>query len=193
MNRRNLFALAAFALIARAAVPRAASAAAVGASAHDFAFTDIDGAPMPLSQFAGKALLVVNTASRCGFTGQYAGLQALWKRYRDKGLVVIGVPSDAYNQELSGDAAVKDFCETNYSVDFPLTAITEIKGPRAHPFYAWAAQALGPMNAPRWNFHKYLIDGEGRAAAAFGTSVEPMSAKVLSAVDKVLTKASPAA
>jgi len=191
MHRRTLLALGALALVARAAMPRTALAG--DASAHDFAFTDIDGAPMPLSRYAGKALLVVNTASRCGFTGQYAGLQSLWEGYRDKGLVVIGVPSDAYNQELSNDAAVKDFCETNYSVDFPMTEITEINGPRAHPFYAWAAQALGPSNAPRWNFHKYLIDGEGRAVAAFGTGVEPMSAKVLSAVDKVLTKASPAA
>jgi len=191
MHRRTLLALGALALVARAAMPRTAHAG--DASAHDFAFTDIDGAPMPLSRYAGKALLVVNTASRCGFTGQYAGLQSLWEGYRDKGLVVIGVPSDAYNQELSNDAAVKDFCETNYSVDFPMTEITEINGPRAHPFYDRAAQALGPSNAPRWNFHKYLIDGEGRAVAAFGTGVEPMSAKVLSAVDKVLTKASPAA
>lgn len=188
MHRRSLLALGALALLAHAAGPRVARAAA-GGGAYDFAFTDIDGAPMPLSQFAGKPLLVVNTASRCGFTGQYDGLQALWTRYRDRGLVVIGVPSDAYNQELSSDAAVKDFCETNYSVDFPMTAITEIKGPRAHPFYAWAAQALGPSNAPRWNFHKYLIDGEGRAVAAFGTSVEPMSAKVVSAVEKLLPAA----
>lgn len=184
MHRRSLLALGALALVARAVAPRAAAAGA--ATAHDFAFTDIDGAPMPLARFAGKPLLVVNTASRCGFTGQYAGLQGLWERYRDRGLVVIGVPSDAFNQELSTDAAVKDFCEMNYSVDFPLTQITEIRGPRAHPFYAWAAQALGPSNAPRWNFHKYLIDGEGRAVAAFGTSVEPTSAKVVSAVEKLL-------
>ncbi len=188
MHRRTLLALIALGLAARAVSPRPALAA--DGSAHDFSFTDIDGAPMPLAQFAGKPLLIVNTASRCGFTGQYAGLQKLWETYRARGLVVIGVPSDAYNQELSSDGAVKDFCETNYSVDFPLTEITAITGPRAHPFYAWAAKALGPSNAPRWNFHKYLIDGEGRAAAAFGTGVEPMSAKVVSAVEKLLPGAS---
>lgn len=155
-------------------------------SAHDFTFTDIDGAPMPLRSFAGKALLVVNTASRCGFTGQYAGLQTLWETYRDRGLVVIAVPSDAFNQELSSEEAVRDFCEATYGVDFPMTQITQVRGAGAHPFYRWAAQALGPREAPRWNFHKYLIDGQGRAVAAFGTGVEPMSAKLRDAVEKAL-------
>lgn len=188
MNRRSLIAAAVLALTCRALAPRPARAGS--SSAHDFTFTDIDGAPMPLRSFAGKALLVVNTASRCGFTGQYAGLQQLWETYRDRGLVVIGVPSDAFNQELSSEAAVRGFCETTYGVDFPLTQITTIRGREAHPFYKWAAQALGSSAAPRWNFHKYLIDGDGRAVTAFSTGVEPMSAKVRSAIEKVLTSTS---
>lgn len=182
MNRRAFLATTAATAVAMTATPSVGETR----TAHAFSFTDIDGAPMPLSGYAGKALLVVNTASRCGFTDQYAGLQALWETYQARGLVVIGVPSDAFNQELSTDSAVRDFCKMNYSIDFPLTEITEIRGPRAHPFYAWAAESLGPANAPRWNFHKYLIDTDGRAAAAFGTGVEPTSPAIVGAVEKLL-------
>jgi glutathione peroxidase len=154
--------------------------------AHEFSFTDIDGAPMPLAQFEGRPLLVVNTASRCGFTGQYDGLQTLWERYRDRGLVVIGVPSDDFRQELDSNAAVKDFCEMNYGIDFPMTGITSVKGARAHPFYAWAADVMGL--APRWNFHKYLVDGNGRLVASFATPVEPTSRQVTDAVEQVLAR-----
>ena len=156
--------------------------------AHEFSFTGIDGEAMPLSQFAGRAMLVVNTASRCGFTGQYDGLQALWERYRDRGLVVIGVPSDDFRQELDSNAAVKDFCEMNYGIDFPMTAINHVKGRQAHPFYAWAAEVMGI--APRWNFHKYLVDGDGRLVASFATSVEPLSRQITDAVEQALSRAS---
>jgi glutathione peroxidase len=185
MTRRSLLALAALTLIAGAVGQRRALAAS-GMSAHDFAFLDIDGAPMPLTRFAGGPMLVVNTASRCGFTGQYDGLQTLWTRYRDRGLTVIGVPSDDFNQELGDEAAVREFCEMNFGIDFPMTSITRIRGTDRHPFYAWAEQALGPTNAPRWNFHKYLVDGEGRAVAAFGTSVEPLSPQIVAAVETLL-------
>lgn len=185
MMRRLFLAAAAAALAgpSLAAPPRASSA-----RAHEFSFTDIDGNPMPLAQFAGRPMLIVNTASQCGFTGQYAGLQSLWTRYRDRGLVVIGVPSDDFRQELSSDEAVKRFCELNYGVDFPLTAITAIRGRNAHPFYAWAADVMGARLAPRWNFHKYLVSGDGRLVAAFATGVTPTSNTVTSAVERLLPR-----
>lgn len=188
MTRRSLIALAAISLLAKAAGPRAVRAASE-MSAHDFAFLDIDGAPMRLNQFAGRPMLVVNTASRCGFTGQYEGMQTVWTRYRDRGLVVIGVPSDDFNQELASEAAVRDFCEMNYGIDFPMTSITRIRGTDRHPFYAWAAQVLGASKAPRWNFHKYLIDGEGRAVAAWPSTVEPTSREIVTAIEKLLPAA----
>jgi glutathione peroxidase len=190
MTRRAAFAsVAAAAVLACFAGPRRAAAQNAQTTAHDFAFLDIDGAPLRLNQFAGKAILVVNTASRCGFTGQYDGLQTLWTEYRDRGLVVLGVPSDDFNQELSSEAEVKDFCEMNFGIDFPMTSITRIRGASKHPFYAWAERALGRENAPRWNFHKYLIGPDGRAVTAFGTGVEPTSAKIRSAIEKTLAAA----
>ena len=122
-------------------------------SAFDFSFPSIDGAQLDLSDYRGKALLVVNTASRCGFTPQYTGLQTLWSDYRDKGLVVIGVPSDNFGgQELDSEAEVKQFCEVNFNIDFPMTAITQIKGDSAHPFYKCAKEQVGMMGKPKWNF-----------------------------------------
>lgn len=186
MTRRALLSLACTAVIAALAGPRRSAAQNLEATAHDFAFLDIEGAPMRMNQFAGKVVLVVNTASRCGFTGQYDGLQTLWSSYRDRGLVVLGVPSDDFNQELGTEAAVKQFCEMNFGIDFPMTSITRVRGNGRHPFYDWAERALGAQKAPRWNFHKYLIGPDGRAADAFGTSVEPLSPKVTSAIERLL-------
>jgi glutathione peroxidase len=183
---RRLFLAAAAAVIAAPAMGAKAVARDSARRAHDFAFTDIDGAPLPLLQFRGRPVLIVNTASQCGFTGQYAGLQKLWATYRDRGLTVIGVPSDDFRQELDSAAQVKAFCELNYGVDFPLTEISHVRGPNAHPFYAWAREVLGESLAPRWNFHKYLVDGEGRLVAAFSTGTEPMSRTVTAAVEKLL-------
>ena len=177
MRRRAFLALS----VAAFAAPLRA-----GTFAHAFTFESIDGGALPLSRFAGRALLVVNTASRCGFTYQYEALQTLWRRYRDRGLTVLGVPSDQFRQELSSEAEVKDFCETNFAIDFPMTAITPVAGSNAHPFYAWAAGRLG---APRWNFHKYLIDPAGRPVAAFGTGTDPTEPEVLEAIERALPDA----
>ena len=186
MIRRTVLAAFAAALAAPAAF-RSRAADAGGRTAHDFAFPDIEGGEIALSGYAGRPVLVVNTASKCGFTYQYDALQRLWARYRDRGLVVLGVPSDDFGgQELATEAEVKGFCEMNFGIDFPMTAITRVKGPDRHPFYAWAERAFGPADAPRWNFHKYLLDGEGRPVAAFGTGVEPDSAKVVAAVERLL-------
>ena len=153
-------------------------------SAHTFSFRAIDGAEMPLSTFAGKTVLVVNTASQCGFTKQYGELQALWTRYRARGLVVLGVPSNDFGgQEPGSEAEIKDFCRVNFDVDFPLTAQTVVKGADAHPFYKWAADTLGGMAKPRWNFHKYLIAPDGRLVDWFSTPTAPTSSKVVRAVE----------
>ena len=156
-------------------------------SAYDFSFTDIDGKPLPLSDFKGKAVLVVNTASRCGFTPQYEGLQALWEKYRDQGFVVLGVPSNDFGgQEPGSEAEIKQFCSVNYSVDFPMTQKTVVKGPGAHPFYQWAAKQFGMLSTPKWNFHKYLIGPDGRLVEWFATTTAPDNAKVAKAIEGAL-------
>ncbi|MEM7506370.1 MAG: glutathione peroxidase [Pseudomonadota bacterium] len=159
-------------------------------TAHDFSFTDIDGNPLRLSQFAGKPLMVVNTASRCGFTYQYDGLQALYDRYRDRGFVLLGVPSDDFGgQELDSEAEVKHFCEVNFALDFPLTEISDVRGRDAHPFYRWASKTMGADRAPRWNFHKYLIGPDGALVEAFDTRVEPESPQITRVIDALLAGA----
>lgn len=163
-------AAAAAAVLAAGPFARTAAAETLPRSAHDFSFTSIDGAPMPLSAHAGKVMLVVNTASRCGFTPQYEGLQALWDARRDQAFVLIGAPSDAFNQELSTAAEVKEFCETVFSIDFPMTDLVEVRGAGAHPFFAWATEQAG---APTWNFNKYLIDGSGRVLRRYGSMTSP--------------------
>jgi glutathione peroxidase len=162
---------------------------AQAANAHDFRFTAIDGQELPLAKFKGKAILVVNTASECGFTPQYEGLQAVWRAYRGRGLVVLGVPSNDFGgQEPGSNADIKKFCEVNFNVDFPLTEKQKVTGADAHPFYKWAAETLGPGAAPRWNFHKYLVAPDGRLVEAFATRVPPQSPTVKQAVEAVLPK-----
>lgn len=163
------------------------STAAMASSAHQFDFTAIDGSPLPLSQFEGKAVLVVNTASFCGFTGQYEGLQALWEEYRDRGLVVLGVPSNDFGGQEPGTAEeIKAFCTVNYAIDFPMTEKVTVKGSDAHPFYRWASDQLGAMSKPRWNFYKILIDPDGKAVAWFASTTKPRSGKLRRAVEEAL-------
>jgi len=150
-------------------------------------FTAIDGTPLPFETYRGQPVLVVNTASRCGFTPQYQGLQALWERYRDKGLVVLGVPSNDFGgQEPGTDAEVKRFCELNYGVDFPLTAKTSVTGTGRHPFFAGVEDTLGAPARPKWNFHKVLVGADGVARAAFPSSVKPQSDEMIAAVETAL-------
>jgi glutathione peroxidase len=159
------------------------------ARAYDFNFEAIEGGRMPLGQWRGKVLLVVNTASFCGFTPQYEGLQALWQRYEAKGLVVVGVPSNDFGaQEPKSEAEILGFCKGAYNVSFPLTSKQTVSGPQAHPFYRWAADTLGAAAAPTWNFHKYLIGRDGRLITAFGTRVTPQAPELIKAVEAALAK-----
>lgn len=156
-------------------------------SAHNFSFTSIDGEPLPLAAYAGKAVLVVNTASQCGFTPQYEGLQTVWERYRERGLVVLGVPSNDFGGQEPGSAAeIKSFCAVNFNIDFPLTKKTIVRGEKAHPFYQWARVTLGNHAKPRWNFHKYLISPDGRLVGWFATTTNPNAPKVIEAIENQL-------
>src|SRR5947209_6262412 len=141
----------------------------MAASAYDYEFNTIDGAPLPLTSFKDKVVLVVNTASKCGLTPQYEGLEALYSDYRDKGLVVLGVPCNQFmGQEPGTEAEIKDFCETKFNIDFPMTSKEDVKGETAHPFYKWALDTLGEPADPAWNFHKLLVGKDGQLIRAFG-------------------------
>ena len=156
-------------------------------NAHDRSFQRIDGEPLPLAGLKGKAVLVVNTASACGFTPQYADLQKLWEQYRDRGLVVLGVPSNDFGAQEPGDEyAIAAFCTERYAVDFPMTEKVEVIGGNAHPFYQWIAEIAGEDAAPRWNFHKYLIDGSGDLVAMWPSKVGPLSDEVIDAVEAAI-------
>lgn len=156
-------------------------------SAHEFAFTSIEGDALSLADYAGRPVLVVNTASMCGYTYQYAALQRLWSTYRARGLVVLGVPSNDFGGQEPGSAAeIKTFCEGNFDVDFPLTEKVHVKGSDAHPLFVWLRAQLGPDAGPRWNFHKYLIGADGRALRSWPSPVEPDSTEIRNAVESVL-------
>lgn len=158
------------------------------ATAHAFSFPALDGTgSIDLAAYAGNPVLVVNTASACGFTPQYEGLQALWERYRDRGLVVVGVPSNDFGaQEPGTEAEIGAFCRRNYGVTFPLSAKQPVLGAEAHPFYRWLGQELGEAALPRWNFHKVLLGPDGQVAGIHGPRVTPLSDELVSAVEALL-------
>lgn len=147
-------------------------------------FASIDGGELSIEQWRGRPVLVVNTASQCAFTRQYEALQQVYDRYRDRGLVVLAVPSDDFNQELASAEEVKEFCEMTFGLDMPMTDITHVKGARAHPFFAQVRAETG--FEPRWNFNKVLVGPDGGIAATFGASARPDSRKVLSAIEPLL-------
>ena len=155
-------------------------------SFHDFNIESISGGDISLSDYKNKVVLLVNTASQCGFTPQYAGLQKIYDRYKDDGFVVLGVPSDDFNQELSSDDDVKKFCEIRYGVNFPLTSIQKIKGDSAHPLYKWISGNTSVIGQPRWNFHKYLISKEGQVLNWFSSMTSPTSDGLLKQVEQAL-------
>lgn len=156
-------------------------------SAHDFIFHSIEGGELPVSNFRGKALLVVNVASRCGLTPQYEALEQLWRARRDDGLIVLGVPANDFGQQEPGtEAEIRNFCETHFAVDFPMTSKEHVIGPDAHPLYKWVAKELGEDAAPKWNFHKYLFGRDGAIRATFGSRTPPDAAELKTAIDEAL-------
>ncbi len=177
-----------FLTIAVAALAGSGPAYSVGArsTAFDHTFEGIEGGSIQLGDYRGKLLMVVNTASRCGFVNQYAGLQSLWNRYRSRGLTIIGVPANDFaGQEPGSNDEIMGFCSSTFGVTFPLAAKTSVRGDNAHAFYRWAAEQR-PNDIPRWNFHKYLIGRDGRITAVFPTSVEPTDARVIISVERAL-------
>ncbi len=160
-------------------------AVAAEPSAHDFSFTSIEGDKLAMSSYAGKTVLVVNTASRCGFTGQYEGLQALYEQYQEKGFVVLGVPSKDFRQELASSKEVQHFCELNYGIDFPMTEIEPVTGKTAHPLFAWMAE---DGKVPNWNFNKFLIGPDGDLLEHYGPTTRPDSPKLVARIEESLAR-----
>ena len=152
----------------------------------DHSIKSIDGKIINLNEYTNKAVLLVNVASYCGFTKQYDGLQKLWDKYKDKGLIVLGVPSNSFNQEKDKNDEVKKFCEVNFGINFPMTSIFEVKGDNAHEIYKWAKKNHGKSAVPKWNFHKILIDTDGKIFDTYASFTKPMSKKIINAVEKIL-------
>jgi glutathione peroxidase len=157
------------------------------ASAYDFSFETLRGQPFPLAELAGKPLLVVNTASKCGFTPQLKGLETVWETYGPKGLVVIGVPCNQFGGQEPGTAdEISTFCEVNYGVKFTITSKVDVKGESAHPFFKWAAKEGGMLAAPKWNFFKYVVGKDGQLAKWFTSVAAPDGSAVTAAIESVL-------
>ena len=159
-------------------------------SAYDFRFDALlSDSEMPLSDFKGNVILIVNTASECGFTGQYEGLERLYQTYKDQGLVVLGVPSNDFGGQEPGSAEeIATFCELNYGVSFPMANKAVVKGDDAHPFYQWAKTELGFGTAPKWNFHKYLINRQGKLIDYFHSTTAPDSQSLIKAIEAALVE-----
>ena len=153
---------------------------------YDFKINSITGDQIDLKDFKGKPILIVNTASYCGFTKQYDELQELWDLYKEKGLIVLGVPSNSFNQEKNNNEDIKEFCEVNFNITFPLSAITEVKGNNAHELFKWAKTNHGSSAVPKWNFHKILINKEGKIEDTFSSFTKPLSNKIINKIESIL-------
>jgi len=153
----------------------------------DFIVKDIDGEKINLSKYKGKTIMIVNVASKCGFTKQYKDLQELWKRYKSKGFVIIGFPSNQFgSQEPGNDKDIKNFCDLNYNIDFLMVSKTDVKDEKAHEIYKWALKNYGKSTVPKWNFHKILINSEGKVEETYLSFVKPMSKKIINKIEKLL-------
>ena len=152
----------------------------------DFKINSVSGEQIDLGNYKNKVILVVNTASYCGFTNQYNDLQLLWEKYKSEGLIVLGVPSNSFNQEKKEDSDVKEFCEVNFNINFPMTTITEVKGENSHELFKWAEKNYGKSAIPKWNFHKILINKEGKVEDTFASMTKPMSKKLIKTIENIL-------
>ena len=152
----------------------------------DFKINSISGKKIDLKDYKNKVVLVVNTASYCGFTNQYSDLQLLWEKYKSNGLIVLGVPSNSFNQEKKTNEEVKDFCEFNFNITFPMTEITDVKGKNAHQIYKWAVTNYGSTANPKWNFHKILINKDGKIEETYSSLTKPTSKKIISKIEELI-------
>ena len=155
--------------------------------AYDFAFKDLDGSQLKLSDYKNKVIVVVNVASQCGFTNQYEDMQKIWEKYQKKGVVILGVPSNDFGKQEPGNSEdIKNFCEAKFGITFPMAEKVTVKGSDAHPFYTWAYKNHGISAIPKWNFHKIIIDKEGKVAETFTSLTNPSSNKFIKALEKLI-------
>ena len=153
---------------------------------YDFKIKDISGNELNFKDFKNKIVLMVNTASYCGFTKQYDDLQYIWDKFKKNNFVVLGIPSNSFNQEKNTNNEVKKFCEFNFNITFPIAEITEVKGENAHPVYKWAIENYGSSAKPKWNFHKILINKDGKVEETFSSLTKPTSKKILSKIEELI-------
>ncbi len=153
---------------------------------YDFNFTGIDGNLIKLSEYKEKVIIIVNVASRCGYTPQYEDLQLLWTKYKNKNVVVIGVPTNNFRQEPGSNKEIKDFCETNFGITFPMTEKISVIGANSHPFYKWARNNFGIGAIPKWNFHKIIIGKNGKIVDTFSSITKPSSKKFLKTIENLI-------
>ena len=155
-------------------------------TAYDYEFNSLDGGIIKLSQYRGKVIIVVNVASRCGYTPQYEDLQTLWSEYKSKNLVVLGIPTNNFRQEPGSNKEIKNFCETNFGITFPMTEKINVIGNSSHPFYKWARKDYGIGAIPKWNFHKIIIGKDGKVAETFSSFTKPSSKKFIKLVESLI-------
>jgi len=155
--------------------------------AYDFNFKDLDGTDLELNEYKGKVIIVVNVASKCGFTKQYEDMQKIWEKYQSKGIIMLGVPSNDFgNQEPGTSSDIKNFCEAKFGISFPMTEKVTVKGDDAHPFYLWAKKNYGKSAVPKWNFHKIIINRDGKIEETFSSITSPSSKKFITAIESLL-------
>ena len=154
--------------------------------AYDFKFNSIDGDQINLDNYREKVIVIVNVASRCGFTNQYEDLQDIWSNYKEKDLVVVGIPTNNFRQEPGSNKEIKDFCETNFNINFPMSEKLDVIGKNAHPFYKWAKKNYGKGAIPKWNFHKIIIGKDGKVVTTFSSITRPSSKKFINTIEKLI-------
>ena len=155
--------------------------------AYDFKFKDLDGSPLSLSEYKGKIIIAINVASQCGFTKQYEDMQNIWEKYQSKGIIMLGIPSNDFGkQEPGSNDEIKNFCESKFGISFPMTEKVVVKGSDAHPFYLWAKKNYGNAAVPKWNFHKIIIDRNGKVAETFTSITNPSSKKFIKVLEKLI-------
>ena len=154
---------------------------------YDFNFNDLDGSVLKLSEYKDKVIVVINVASQCGFTKQYEDMQKIWDKYQTKGVIMLGVPSNDFgSQEPGSNKEIKNFCEAKFGISFPMTEKVTVKGSEAHPFYRWAKESYGKSAIPKWNFHKIIIDKNGKISETFSSITNPSSKKFINAIEKLI-------